>query len=62
MRNKKCKFIRVKLGFDYMFGVDSVGCSGGLLFLWKNNFNVVIQNYSRRHINAEVKNYAHNMT
>jgi exonuclease III len=61
MQNKKCEFIRIKLGFDYMFGVDSVGRSGGLLLLWKNNFNVVIQNYSRMHINAEIKNAANNM-
>jgi hypothetical protein len=28
MNNKKCDYIRMKLGFDYMFGVDSVGRSG----------------------------------
>jgi exonuclease III len=47
MQNKKCDFIRIKLGFDYMFGVDSVGRSGGLLLLWKNDYNVAIQNYNR---------------
>jgi hypothetical protein len=54
MQNKKCDFIRIKLGFDYMFGVDSVGRSGGLLLLWKIDCNITIQNYSRRHINAVV--------
>jgi exonuclease III len=61
MQNKKCDFIRIKLGFDYMFGVDSLGRSGGLLLLWKKNFNVTIQNYSRRHINAEINNCANNL-
>jgi hypothetical protein len=44
-----------------MFGVDSVGRSGGLLLLWKKNFNVIIQNYSRRHINAEINICANNL-
>jgi hypothetical protein len=54
MQNKNCDVIRIKLNFDYMFGVDSVGRSGGLLLLWKNTFNVTIQNYSRWHINAVI--------
>jgi exonuclease III len=46
--NKRAKFIRIKLQFDYMFVVDCVGRSGGLILLWKNSqTNVVIQNYSR---------------
>jgi hypothetical protein len=54
MQNKKCDFIQIKLGFYYMFGVDSVGHSGGLLLLWKIDCNITIQNYSRRRINAVV--------
>ena len=54
MQNKKCDFIRIKLGFDYIFGVDSMGRSSGLLLLWKINFKVTIQNYSQHHINAVV--------
>jgi exonuclease III len=54
MINKKCDPIRIKLGFDYLFCVDCVGRSGGLILMWKDNFNVVIQNYSRRHINAVI--------
>jgi hypothetical protein len=52
MMNKKCDFLRIKLSFDFMFVVDSVGRSGGLILLWKYKANVTIQNYSRRHINA----------
>jgi exonuclease III len=52
MNNKKCDFIRIKLGFDYSFCVDCVGRSGGLLLLWRNDLNVIIQTYSRRHISA----------
>jgi exonuclease III len=43
MQNKKCDFIRIKLGFDYMFGVDSVGRSGGLLLLWKIDCNITFK-------------------
>jgi endonuclease/exonuclease/phosphatase family metal-dependent hydrolase len=32
--------------------VDSVGRSGGLILMWRDDIRVVIQNYSRRHINA----------
>lgn len=38
-----------------MFVVDSVGRSGELVLLWREGYNVVIQNYSRRDINALVK-------
>jgi hypothetical protein len=54
--NKNCDFLRIKLGYDFMFVVDSVGRSGGLILLWKAVVNVEIQNYSRRHINAIVVN------
>jgi hypothetical protein len=46
--------VRYKLGFENMFVVDSVGKSGGLALLWKTEVGAVIQNYSRRHINAIV--------
>ena len=52
MNNKKCDSIQIKLGFDYLFCVDCVGHSGGLILMWKADFNVVIQNYSCRHINV----------
>jgi ribonuclease HI len=52
--NKKAEFFRIKLQFDYMFVVDKVGRSGGLILLWNNHTNVMIHNFSRRHINAIV--------
>lgn len=54
MLNKKCDFISIKLGIDYMFGVDCVSRSRGLLLLWKADFNVDIHNFSCRHINIVV--------
>lgn len=42
------------MGFDYLFGVDSVGCSGGLILLSNDNIALNIQNFSRRHINAVI--------
>jgi exonuclease III len=53
--NKNLDFIRIKLKFDHMFVVDSVGKSGGLMLLWNESIQVSIQNYSRRHINAHIK-------
>jgi hypothetical protein len=52
--NKKAEFFRIKLNFDYMFVVDRVGRSGGLILLWNAHTNVTIHNFSRRHINAIV--------
>jgi exonuclease III len=52
--NKNVDYLRIKFGFDHVFKVDSVGRSGGLLLMWKEDIRVVIQNYSRRHINAVI--------
>jgi exonuclease III len=52
LNNKKLETIRVKLGFQNAFGVDSVGKSGGLALFWQGATRLEIQNYSRRHINA----------
>jgi exonuclease III len=54
----KMEIVRVKLGFECLFTVDSVGMSGGLVLLWKDTEIVEIQNYSRRHINAIMKDGA----
>lgn len=35
MMNKKCDFVQIKLGFDHIFVVDSVGRSGRLILMWK---------------------------
>jgi len=47
--------LRYNLGFDNIFVVDPVGRSGGLALLWRGEDNLEIYNYSRRHINAVVK-------
>jgi exonuclease III len=48
--------LRVRLGFEGLFVVNSVGKSGGLALFWKEVELLEIQNYTRRHINAVVKN------
>jgi hypothetical protein len=55
MHNKWFELLKLKLRMENMIVVDSVGCSGGLVLLWKEDVNLTIQNYSRRHINALVK-------
>jgi len=47
--------LRSRLGFDFVFAVDPVGRSRGLALLWNVVDNLEIYNYSRRHINAIVK-------
>jgi hypothetical protein len=47
--------IRVRLGFQNIFVVDSMGRSGGLALFWTEHQSIDIQNYSRRHINAIIK-------
>jgi hypothetical protein len=44
------------LRFGSIFVVDCVGRSGGLALFWNDGFEVAIQNFSRRHINAVIKN------
>jgi exonuclease III len=48
----RVEMVRIKLGFTGAFTVDPVGRSGGLTLLWKEEKEVEIQNFSRRHINA----------
>ena len=57
MHNKRLEFLKTKLGMENMFVVDSVRRSGGLVLLWKEDFNLTIQNYSKRHINALVRTW-----
>jgi hypothetical protein len=54
MLSKCLEKIRLKIGFGNVFGVDSVGRSGGLALFWNDSLSVEIQNFSRRHINAIV--------
>lgn len=52
--------LRFKMGFDNLFVVDCMGCSGGLALLWNEDVNLEIQNYSFQHINAVVKDIGRN--
>lgn len=47
--------IKLRNGFSNVFGLDWVGRSGGLALLWNGDSLVEIQNFSRRHINANVR-------
>jgi hypothetical protein len=54
-RQLTMEVLRAKLGFVGLFTVDPVGRSGGLALLWNNENELQIQNFTRRHINAEVR-------
>jgi hypothetical protein len=54
VRQKKMEKIRSKLGFRNCFTVDCIGRSEGLALLWREDLELEIQNYSRRHINVIV--------
>jgi hypothetical protein len=56
LRQVKMERIRYSLGFNNLFVVNSVGKSGGLALLWNEDAGLEIQNYSRRHIHATIKN------
>lgn len=47
--------IKVKMGFEGMFAVDSNGLSGGLVCFWKKGPMVSIKSYSPRHIDMVIK-------
>ena len=55
LSSKKMEIIRVKVGFDYAFTVLSVGRSGGLALLWKQEVDVSIRNFSQHHIDAHME-------
>jgi len=46
--------LRVRLGFEGLFYVDSIGLSGGLGLFWRENCNARLLSYSRHHIDVEV--------
>ncbi|XP_040998143.1 uncharacterized protein LOC121244182 [Juglans microcarpa x Juglans regia] len=56
MKSQQLEFCKLKLGFRNCFGVDSVGRSGGLALLWKDEINVSIVNFSNNHVHAIVVN------
>jgi len=54
MRSQRAGELRWRLGFQNAFGVSSVGLSGGLVLLWKNNVTVDLKSYSKFHIDVWV--------
>jgi exonuclease III len=54
-RKAKLELLRVKMGYEGLFVVDPVGRSGGLALFWRDDVDLEIQNFSRRHINSIVK-------
>ncbi|VFQ84628.1 unnamed protein product [Cuscuta campestris] len=48
----KAEVLRVKIGFEGLFAVDSVGASGGLALLWRSNRSVNLISYSRFHVDV----------
>jgi exonuclease III len=54
-RKNKMEGIKVKLGYNNMFVVESVGWSGGLALFWQESVDLEIQNFTQRHINTCVK-------
>jgi exonuclease III len=55
-KSSKNKMDRLRsiLGFHGVFVVDTVGRSGGLALLWKEDSGLSISNFSKRHINATI--------
>lgn len=54
LKSKQWDTLRVKLGFQNCFSVDSIGRSGGLALLWYSDTDVVISPLSNSHIDAIV--------
>ncbi|XP_019173810.1 PREDICTED: uncharacterized protein LOC109169382 [Ipomoea nil] len=58
METKVCRIhaerIRVDLGFDGLFYVDSVRLKGGLALLWRKNNTARLISYSKNYIDIEV--------
>jgi exonuclease III len=54
-QKNKLVLLRVKMGYGGFFVVDLVGRNGGLVLFWRDDVNLEIQNFSRRHINSIIK-------
>jgi hypothetical protein len=53
-RNSVLQKVRTSIGFEGLFTVEPVGRSGGLALLWKDAREVMIKNYSLRHITTTI--------
>ncbi|KAK0607926.1 hypothetical protein LWI29_022770 [Acer saccharum] len=47
--------LKAALGFEGGFGVSSIGSSGGLILLWKDNYKVTVLSFSAGHIDARIQ-------
>ena len=56
LQKNKMENVRLKIGFNNMFVVESIGKSGGLALFWEDDIDIEIQNYSQRHVNTIVHN------
>jgi exonuclease III len=54
IRNPRLQKLRVSIGFEGLLTVEPVGKSGGLAILWRDNREVMIHNFSQRHISAKI--------
>ncbi|XP_042972730.1 uncharacterized protein LOC122304522 [Carya illinoinensis] len=59
---QRLESVRRSLRLDGCFAVDSVGLSGGIALLWKEEWEVTIINYTRWHISALVKEEVNGQT
>uniref|UniRef100_A0A803PF28 Reverse transcriptase domain-containing protein n=1 Tax=Cannabis sativa TaxID=3483 RepID=A0A803PF28_CANSA len=56
LNSSRMELIRIQLGFEGCFLVDSKGKSGGLALLWTKEYSVHIKSYTSSHIDALVEN------
>lgn len=47
--NELLNLVKIKLGFDIVFVINSLGKKGGLAMLWKVESGIEIVNYSNNH-------------
>lgn len=53
--SNKMEEVRLKLGFKGCFSVDCIGKSSGLYLLWAEEVDVVVNTYTRHHIDVRVE-------
>lgn len=54
LNGRRASLIKDRLGFEYGVHVDSVGRSGGLALMWRKDWYVVIQSFSRAFIDGYI--------
>lgn len=51
----RLEIIKQRLGFPNCFAINSIGRKGGQALLWRDNFKLIVNNYSQMHIPAWVE-------